>query len=68
MKGISHLDSPHSAAELLVSHPRVVLDIAPHVGDNLGVDDPEDALPFVLPFDILGAVLLVLQDVEDEFP
>lgn len=60
--------SPHGPAEFLIGHAGVLLLLAPHLGDGLGLEEFEHPLPTVLPLHQALVLLGVDEDVSDELP
>lgn len=59
---------PERPSHGLVVHVGLVLVQAPEAGDSLGVDQLEDTLLTVGPLDVAGAVITILQQLQQEFP
>lgn len=59
---------PQGAAHRLVVHVWLVLVKTPEARHGLGVDELEDSLLAVRPFDIARAILAVLQEFEQKLP
>lgn len=59
---------PHSTAQLLICHARVVLFAAPHLCNCLGLHKPEHPGLFILPAQKSRVKGGIFQQIADEFP